>query len=213
MLARPWALTKEIEQPAVRTASAAEATLDMITEGLARPVALVLLRTKLVPTRPWELLKRLYSQVGTYAPLGIDEALLRKRHRIPITPLRTEGPGHDYFETHDRQRRAVPAGRSHGVDRTTSFPDASDAMSHMRYSQKALPDLVHWYYRERSWCLRAPGHDEALVVKVGAYAPLGGDGAPLSIATPYPCCTLAHRRPWLRLVRGSGPAVTRGTRR
>ena len=65
---RHGTLMKKIEQPAVRNASAAEVTQEMITEGLAQADALVLLRTKLMPTRPWAFMKLAYSKLVLTRP-------------------------------------------------------------------------------------------------------------------------------------------------
>ena len=78
---------EKIKQPAFLDASDAEVTHEIITEGLARSDALVLLRAELVLTCPWALMELFFAM----------------RHRIPIIPLRIEGPGYDYFETQVRQ--------------------------------------------------------------------------------------------------------------
>ena len=69
------ALKEEIRQPGfLSRASDADVGRVTITEGLARYISLVLFQTKMVLARP----------------LGVDGALIRRRNRISIIPLRIE---------------------------------------------------------------------------------------------------------------------------
>ena len=66
--------------------------------------------------------------------------------------------------------------------------DASDAGVTREVVEKDLPDRISWYYCKQD----------------GAYAPLGIGGVLPHNAPPYPYYTLAYRRLWLQLLRGSG---------